>query len=719
MPSPHSYEPARTLFGAAYYAEYHRSDRIETDLDLMASAGFSVIRVGESVWSTWEPREGEYDLEWLQPVLDAAHRRGIRVILGTPTYAVPPWMQTAYPEIAAERETGRRVPWGSRQEVDFSHPAFRYFAERIFRKVVGRYARHPAVIGFQVDNEPGLELFHNRGVFVRFVRWLESRYGDVQTLNEEWGLTYWSHRISDWSELWLPDGNSLPQYDLEWRRFQAELTTEFIAWQAEIVREYAAPGQFVTTCLAYPRRAVDDRELTQSLDITAGNPYYAMQDHLDLTKESSARSYWTTSGVGGFFRQADRLFSSKQARFLVTETNAQSIGTSFMNLPPWPGQLRAAALGLISRGAAMIEYWHWHTLPYGTETYWGGVLPHSLRPGRIYDEIAEIGHLLERVGPALDGYVPDADVALLWSNDSRWALDFFPALVKNGGPDRQSYEHIFDAFHSGVVESGSQARILHVEQAVAIGADRLAERHPVLIVPALYVADDVTLDLLDGYAKAGGHLMIGPRTAYGDRLARARVAVAPDRLSVDAGVHYDEYSNLEAVVPVESSVLGLDADAAGTAWVDGLVSDGAEIIATYRHPRFGDFPAVTTRECGEGRVTVVGTVPSRAFSSALMRWAVTHRVADALAPDRATPVTISSGLTGEGTRAWFLINWSGQEQRLRLLPGTRDVGSDGELPPDTCYTLPAWSSRILLQEHSDRREDGLAPSTTTEREGQR
>ena len=86
-------------FGAAYYAEYHRDD-VEADLDLMADAGFSVIRVGESVWSTWEPEDGVFDLDWLQPVLDGAHQRGIGVVLGTPTYAVPMWLTRMYPEIA-------------------------------------------------------------------------------------------------------------------------------------------------------------------------------------------------------------------------------------------------------------------------------------------------------------------------------------------------------------------------------------------------------------------------------------------------------------------------------------------------------------------------------------------------------------------------------------------------------------------------------------------
>jgi beta-galactosidase len=177
--------PDRVLFGAAYYHEYQPYDRLKTDLDLMAEARFSVIRVGESVWSTWEPENGRFDLDWLSPILDGAHERGIGVILGTPTYAVPPWLVRLYPEIAGERQTGQRIPWGARQEVDFTHPAFLFHAERVIRKIVPHYAGHPAVIGFQVDNEPGLELFHNHGVFQRFVDHLRHAYGDVETLNRE------------------------------------------------------------------------------------------------------------------------------------------------------------------------------------------------------------------------------------------------------------------------------------------------------------------------------------------------------------------------------------------------------------------------------------------------------------------------------------------------------------------------------------------------------
>ncbi len=175
------------LFGAAYYVEYQPAGTLDRDLDLMADAGFNVIRVGESVWSTWEPRNGEFDLDWLQPVLDGAAARGIGVIVGTPTYAVPPWLQTLHPEIAAERRTGERVGWGARQEMDQSHPTYRWFAERVARKVIARYADHPAVIGYQVDNEPGQQLPRNEHVFQQFVGWLRDRYGTVEALNEAVG----------------------------------------------------------------------------------------------------------------------------------------------------------------------------------------------------------------------------------------------------------------------------------------------------------------------------------------------------------------------------------------------------------------------------------------------------------------------------------------------------------------------------------------------------
>ncbi|MET0695449.1 MAG: beta-galactosidase, partial [Propionibacteriaceae bacterium] len=684
--------PERVLFGAAYYHEYQPSPRLETDLDLMVAANFSVIRVGESVWTTWEPEDGVFDLEWLLPVLDGAHARGISVILGTPTYAAPPWLARKYPEIASETSTGVRMPWGGRQEIDYTHPAFLFHAERVIRKIVARYADHPAVIGFQVDNEPGMLVFHNHGVFQRFVDELRQKYGTVEALNEAWGLVYWSHKLSTWADLWTPDGNYQPQYDLAWRTFQAKLTTEFIAWQADIVREYASEEQFVTTCIAYDRPGIDDSSLTKNLDITAGNPYYAMQDALTVPYTQTKPQGWTTAGAWTLFQSGDRMYSSKQAPYLITETNAGAIGGPSINFPAFDGQWRQAAWSFIARGAEMIEYWHWHTNHFGTETYWIGILPHDQQPGRVYHQLAELGAELATAGSAVVGLKPDAQVGLVYSSRSKWGLAFQSAfnttdstfVSGKGDMDERSYQRIFEAYYRGTFDAGVSARILHDDQLVSAsgGLDpaAVAAELPVLVVPGLLIADDELLTWLRSYAESGGHLVLGIRTAYGDEEGRARVEVKPALLSEAAGVRYQEFSNLNdpLVVASISDDLVVSGTSHATRWIDGLIADGAKVLAEYDHPHFGRFPAVVTTEHGTGRITTVGTVPDQSCARARLPWLAPGSRAGWELP---ASVTVSSATASDGSRLHVVHNWSWDPQTVATPTSVRDV-----LDPDTAET---------------------------------
>lgn len=690
----------RVLFGAAYYHEYHPADRaprIATDLDLMKEAGFSVIRVGESVWSTWEPEDGVFDLDWLQPVLDAAHERGIGVVLGTPTYALPMWLARRYPELNVERQTGQRAGWGARQEIDYSHPAFLFHAERVIRAVVGRYADHPAIIGFQVDNEPGAEIFHNHQVFQRFVDHLRRQYGSVEEINEQWGLTYWSHRLSDWADLWTPDNNAQPQYALAWRRFQASLTTEYIGWQTEIVRGYARADQFVTTCIAYDRPTADEVALAAPFDITAGNAYYRMQDHLALPS-SDAEQSWMTAGLWSVYQTADRMYGTKQGSFLVTETNAWNIGYPWMHEPAYDGQWRQVAWALISRGAQMIEYWHWHTLPYGTETYWGGVLPHSLEPGRVYREIAALGGEIAAAGERVVGLVPDAQVGIVFSNPSKWAAAEFPALGGASGPARRSFQEIVDAFYRGAFEAGLAARVLHLSQLLPRDPAEVVAELPTLVAAGLAILDDDELGWLRRYAEAGGHLIVGIRTGYEDHEARARLDRKPAVLGEIAGVWYEEFSTLRAPLPVQGSgTMPVPAAAAGTSWVDGLQVDGAEVLVSYEHPHFGRWPAVTTRAVHGGRVTYVGTVPNPALAEAIMAWVGEQHGADAVWAAQSASQTVRGATNAAGERLRFIHSW-GWEPTSYLTPVPAvDVLTGEALAAGTTLELGPWDVRVLLE----------------------
>nr|WP_269474619.1 beta-galactosidase [Phytohabitans flavus] len=604
------------------------------------------------------------------------------VVLGTPTYAVPPWLQRKVPEIAAETATGRRMPWGARQEVDFNHPAYLFHAERVIRRVVSRYASHPAVVGYQVDNEPGLYLLHNGHVFARFVEELRAEYGDVDTLNDRWGLTHWSHRLARWDELWPPDGNLVPQYDLAWRRFQARLTAEFIGWQAGIVREYARTDQFVTTCIDYARPAMDDEAVAAGLDIASANIYYAAQDGLAAGTEGSLD--WPPSGTWSLYYNADRAWSTRQAPYLVTETNATSVGPAWLNQPGYDGQWRQVGWALAARGARSVQYWHWHTLHHGPEAYWGGILPHSLVPGRVYEQVAALGRDLAAAGDALDGLRPDADVAFVHSLPSKWAFEFAPPLSGvDGGPDRAAYERITSASYRGWWAAGAQARFVH-------GGDLSA--YPVVVAAGLYVADDATLDKLRDYAVAGGHLVLGPRTGYADSDGRIRAVAAPGRLAEAAGLTYDEYANV-AALPVraaEGSPLALPPDAAGRAWVEGLRCAGATPLAVYDHPHYGRWPAVTTVACGAGRITYVGTVPSPALAEAVARWATPAPVSGFPATD---PVHVTSAGLADGRRAWFLHNWSASAATVPVPFDAVDLLT-GE-PISGELELGEWDVRVL------------------------
>jgi beta-galactosidase len=698
------------LFGAAYYPEYLPADRLATDLDLMRDAGFNVVRVGESVWSTWEPRDGEFNLEWLAPVLDGAHERGIDVIVGTPSYAVPPWLRHQYPETTAERSTDAPIPYGHRQNVDFTNPTFRRLVERVVTRIVDRYAAHPAVIGWQVDNEPGIELLHNRAVFQGFVESLKRQYRDVESLNDQWGLTFWSHRISAWDELWPPDGNTDPPYDLAWRRYQARLTTEFIEWQASLVRSRARPDQFVTTCLALGRPALDAVAIGAALDVPAVNIYFPMQDGLaypEAEDSPTLRPVWMPTGGGtpALFLQADVARGIHGGQFLVTETHATSIGEHSVTYPPYDGQLRLAAWALLSRGARMIEYWHWHTAHFGNETHWGGILGHSLTPGRVYEEIAAIGAELRDVGDSLADLEPEAPVAILLSTGSRWALQFQPLLgvPRSSQPDRGSYGRIVAAFHRGFFDAGVGTAVIQPQQLPATPAD-LVVRHPVLVVPALYVAPDELLDWLAAYAAAGGHLVLTVRTGYAGDDGRIRPEVMPARLAGPAGVHYLEGTNLVGTVPVRSSRLASAGEPdpprkqlGATGWVDGLIVDDADTIASYAHPHLSRWPALTSRQHGRGRVTYVGTVPNRAFARAIAGWVTDTSLPEDPWRTSGRPLTRSGALTAARERLHVLSNW-GWDRETFVLPGAAcNLLTNQQFEAGDRLELDAWSLAVLVE----------------------
>src|SRR5215469_4477335 len=344
--SPRKFAPdqmANVLYGVAYYPEYMPYDRLDQDIALMQKAGISVVRVGESTWSSWEPRDGEFQFVWMQRVLDRLYQGGIKAILGTPTYSIPTWLYREHPEILLTHNDttpplqdpyeptypSSKPPgyYGPRQNYDFLNPYFRQHAERIVREIVTHFRDHPAVIGYQIDNETEPTGVPTPYVNVAFLQHLKREYKTPETLNKIWGLVYWGQLVDKWEDLPSRDGILSPGYKLEWENFQHGIVTDYLAWQAEIVDQYKRPDQFITQDFSGGVHAnLDQWAIARSLDIVAENPYFETQNRLN------GRGIWFSD---------DLARSLKHSNFLVTETNAQTIGwDSRTQYPPYPGQLR-------------------------------------------------------------------------------------------------------------------------------------------------------------------------------------------------------------------------------------------------------------------------------------------------------------------------------------------------------------------------------------------
>ncbi len=272
------------------------------------------------------------------------------------------------------------------------------------------------MIGYQIDNETTSYGTAGANVQAGFVRYLQEKFSTVDRLNKIWGLVYWGQQLHDWSEVPPRNGILNPGWKLEWDRYQDSLTTRFLAWQAALVREYLRPDQFVMQDFGGATRSdVERARRSRRAWISPPSiPTMPPQDRYD----GEGSSY------GGDFAR-----SLKRTNYLVTEINAQTIGwDSRSQFPPYDGQLRQDVYLMAATGANMVEYWHWHSLHYGQETYWKGVLSHDLEPGRVYAEVARTAHELQRIGPRIVDLKAAHPVALLYSNDSRRGTDYMPFL---------------------------------------------------------------------------------------------------------------------------------------------------------------------------------------------------------------------------------------------------------------------------------------------------
>jgi beta-galactosidase len=676
------------LYGVSYYPEYMPDERLEKDVALMQEAGINVVRLGESTWSSWEPRDGEFHFAWMERVINRMHQAGIRVILGTPTYSIPAWLYKQHPEILVTHYgpspalsdpyfpsyPAAATPghYGPRQNYDHLNPFFLEKAERVIRQVVGHFKDHPAVIGFQIDNEtfpPGVPTQYSQAAFVER---LKRKYKTPKAINRLWGLAYWGQLVDCWENLPPRNGIVNPGYKLEWENFQHDIITDYLAWQARIVTEYKRPDQFITQNFSGGAHTnIDQWAIARHVDIVGENPYFPAQ------KRFNGKAIWFNGDVGR---------SLKHTNYLVTETNAQTIGwDSRTQFPPYPGQLRQAAYAHLAAGANMVAYWQWASAHYGQETYWKGILSHDLEPNRVYREMSQVAGELKRLGPQLVNLKKDNKVAILFSADSANALSYMPFS------DKVTYETVLSQMWDALYE-------LNVEpDLVQPGSARLS-RYRVLLVPPLYSASDEVLQQLSDYVKGGGHVVMAFKSGFTNEHSAVRHQMAPGPLRAAAGFRYQEFMSLVQPVPLKPDAFEAGQDNKASVWAELLIPETAEVLASLDDADWQS-PVITRNRYGSGTLTYEAAMVTDALQRAIIRDALSR--AGLASRDQSLPgtVRVRHGLNDREKRIHYYFNFSARQEQFAYpyakaveLLKARNVETGESL------TLPPWALAILVEQ---------------------
>lgn len=654
------------LYGAAYYHEYMPSDRLDQDIKMMKEAGLTVVRVGESTWSLFEPKEGVFEFGWMDRILNKLNEAGIKVIFGTPTYSIPAWMAEKYPEVLAQHTKGDKEYYGIRQNMDITNPTYRFFSERIIRKMMEHFAKHPAIIGYQVDNEVEARGINNDDYFKGFRNYVKDKFqGNLSQLNKEWGLNYWGMNINTWEEFYARDGVTNPSYKNEWERYNRNRLAEFLNWQCDIVKEYKRKDQFMTHCFMPYFHNIDQVESFRQMQYPAINIYHDVEDKQNGQWIAYSGDYMRTVANGNY---------------IVTETNAQGTGWDSRNQkPPYDGQLRQNVYSHLASGSNMVSYWHWHSLHYGQETYWRGILGQDLQPNRVYSEFAATAKELKRIGKDLVNLKKENKVAILYSHDSYHALGFMPYTNKNRYPS--------DMIHSALYNQNIETDILPCDRSADFS------KYKMLIIPPLYVATDSLLEKIDQFVKNGGYVVMLFKSGYCNEYSAVRTTLAPGPLRKACGFYYQEYANIPDL-HLKDNAFGLSGNQISD-WYEFLIPETAKPLAYANHPFFGKWPVITENIHGKGKLVYIGTYPSQKLLEKIVLQTAKDAGLTTEVNDYRFPIIIRSGINQTGKSVHYLFNYSDESQTINNpYPNTKDLIS-GDIT-GTQIILKAWDVKIIL-----------------------
>jgi len=342
------------MLGSAWYPEQWPESQWDTDLAHMQKAGMNMVRIGEFAWSTIEPREGVYELDWMERAVAAAARHGMVTIIGTPTDTPPAWMTTKYPEILRVSEDGKQLQHGSRRHFSIGSEKYRQLCAAVVEQLAQRFGKNPHVVAWQIGNEYTEDSFDQESR-TRFHRWLEKKYGTLDALNQHWMTAYWSQTYSQWSQVPMTTARANPGLLLEQKRFITDTWRDFQRNQTDVLRRLVEPRQLITTNLGglgWANR-FNRQQVAADLDVISWDEYLG-SGWFDNARNGTGHLDPLRSGA-----THDLVRGWKQKNFWVLEMPPGFVDWGSVSNSLDRGETRAMVWHSVGHGADCVAFWQW------------------------------------------------------------------------------------------------------------------------------------------------------------------------------------------------------------------------------------------------------------------------------------------------------------------------------------------------------------------------
>jgi beta-galactosidase len=618
-------------FGGDYNPEQWNESVWQEDVQLMTDAGVNMVTVGVFSWSMLEPKEGEFTFDWLDRALDLLHSAGIRVDLATSTASPPPWLTHTYPEVLPVTESGVRLQVGSRQQYCPSSPVYRRLATRLATKIVERYADHPSLEMWHINNEYGCHLSHcycqvSAGAFRS---WLRTRHGTIEQLNEAWGTAFWSQRYDAFDEVYPPSAAPYfrnPGQLLDFDRFCSDELLECFRAETAVVRA-ASPTVPITTNFMGFFKPVNYWKWAKEVDVISDDSYPDPADPNAPMLAAMSRDLMRSLAGG--------------KPWIVMEQAAAAVNWREVNAPKTAGMMRAWSIQAVARGADGILFFQWRQSDRGSERFHSAMLPHSGTESRSWKQVRALGSELAQLGSCELGTVR-ASVAFVMDWDSWWSIEQ-PDL-----PAELSYVGLLSSWYRPFWERGTLVDF------VQPGAD--LSSYTTVVAPALFATSSETLRWL---AEAAEHrsLIVSFQTGITDLTGRLTSGEYLGSLATALGIEVEEFhpravsDGPVAVVKAGDGQLGT-----GTLWAERIRLRGAESVLNFAGGDLDGQPAVTRRATRDGEAWYFATLPDAVLAEQLLDEIIAFDF------DRI-PITDGVEAIRRGDRV-FVINHSAETRQI-------------------------------------------------------